>query len=138
MCLSLLNTWQGEPWSGVQSLSSILQSIQTAVLTEEPLRNEPAYSSMAVHADIPTYNRLVFHASLDTAILGQLGSPPPYLVALYEPVKKKAVEARDSLVTKARALAAEWDGKTETNGFYQMGIKYHFAELADRLTSALA
>ena len=138
VCLSLLNTWQGEPWSGVQSLSSILQSIQTAVLTEEPLRNEPAYSSMSVHADIVPYNRMVFQASLETAILAQLASPPPYLVALYEPVKKKAVEARDSLVTKARALAAEWDGKTETNGFYQMGIKYHFAELADRLTSALA
>jgi hypothetical protein len=93
---------------------------------------------MSVHADIPAYNRLVFQASLETAILGQLASPPPYLVALYEPVKKKALEARDALVAKARALAAEWDGKTEMNGFYQMSTKYHFAELADRLTSALA
>ena len=69
VCLSLLNTWQGEQWSGVQSLSSILQSIQTAVLNEEPLRNEPGYSNMTIHADIPVYSRMVQHATLETAVL---------------------------------------------------------------------
>jgi len=136
VCLSLLNTWSGEQWSGIQSLSSILQSLQTAVLVEEPLRNEPAYSAMSIHADIPIYNRMIFHSTMETAILGQLDSSssvPPYLVPVFEPCKAWALAARDSIVRKARDLAATWDGKTESIGFYSMGTKYRFGELADRL-----
>jgi len=133
VCLSLLNTWQGEQWSGVQSLSSILQSIQTAVLTEEPLRNEPAYSAMSVHADMPIYNRMVFQATLETAILAQLTAVPPYMVPVYEAVKACFLKAKDAIIAKARALAADWDGKTESMGFFTMGVKYKFAELATRL-----
>ena len=135
VCLSLLNTWSGEQWSGVQSLSSILQSIQTAVLTEEPLRNEPAYSSMSAHADMPVYNRLVFHSVLETAILGQLAEVPAYMVPLYDAARGAAISAKEALIAKARALAAEWDGKTESMSFFQMGTKYKFGELAARLES---
>lgn len=133
VCLSLLNTWQGEQWSGVQSLCSILQSIQTAVMIEEPLRNEPAYASMSIHTDIPIYNRLIFHSVLETAILGQLTDVPTYLVPVFEPVKAWALKARDALVRKARDLAAAWDGKTESNNFYAIVTKYRFAELAGKL-----
>jgi ubiquitin-conjugating enzyme E2 Z len=135
VCLSLLNTWQGEPWSGVQSLSSVLQCIQTAVINQDPLRNEPAYSSMSLHADIPIYNRMIFHAVLETAILGQLQSPPDYLVPVYDSVQAWAKKARDALVTKARDLAATWDGKTEQIQFYSMTQRYRFADLATQLAS---
>jgi ubiquitin-conjugating enzyme E2 Z len=133
VCLSLLNTWQGEQWSGVQSLTSILQSIQTAVLNQDPLQNEPAYSAQSMHTDIPIYNRMIFHATLETAILAQLTEPPDYLVAVYEAVKAWSLKARSVLVEKARALAAEWDNKKEYISFYSMTQKYRFAELADKL-----
>jgi len=135
VCLSLLNTWQGEKWSGVQSLTSVLQCIQTAVINEEPLVNEPAHpaSRDATHPEMPIYNRLVFQANLETAVLGYLMEPPNYLIPVYEVVKEWAMRARPSLITKARALATVWDGKTEEVGFYTMKGKYHFAALADRL-----
>jgi len=135
VCLSLLNTWQGEPWSGVQSLSSILQSIQTAVLTEEPLRNEPAYSAMSVHTDIPIYNRLVFHAVIETAILGSLAEVPMFIVQFLDEFLAHVRTARPAILAKARALAAEWDGKVEQLQFYGMATKYRFGDLADRLSS---
>ena len=138
VCLSLLNTWQGEQWSGIQSLSSILQSIQTAVLTEEPLRNEPAYASMSSHADMPPYNRMVFHSVLETAILEQLSKPPAYMVPFYEAAKAWFLKAKDAVIAKARALAAEWDGKTESMGFFTMATKYKFGELADRVAAISA
>ena len=135
VCLSLLNTWQGEQWSGIQSLMSILQSIQTAVINQDPLVNEPAHpaSHDPRHPDIPSYNRMVFHATLETAILGQLTTPPPYLVPVYDAIKAWALKARPALVTKARALVPEWDGKVEQNSFYSMTVKYKFADLATRL-----
>jgi ubiquitin-protein ligase len=133
VCLSLLNTWQGEPWSGVQSLSSVLQCIQTAVLHAEPLRNEPAYASISTHRDFAVYNRMVFHATLEIAILSHMADPPPYLVPVYEPFRDHAIKAIPALITKARALAAEWDGKTELMEFFGMSVKYRFGKLADQL-----
>ena len=137
VCLSLLNTWQGEQWSGVQSLMSILQSIQTAVMTEKPLMNEPAHpaSTDPRHPEMPVYNHSIFHATLETAILGQLSAPPPYLVPCIEPVRAWFAKAKDAVIKKARELAAELDGKVGSIPFYQMTTKYKFAELADRLVA---
>ena len=138
VCLSLLNTWQGEPWSGVQSLSSVLQCIQTAVLNEEPLRNEPGYSTLSSsHRDFPVYNRMVFHSTIETAILGHLAEPPPYKVPVYESVRAHALKALPMLIKKARELAAEWDGKTEVMDFFQMSMKYRFGKLAERMETLL-
>jgi ubiquitin-conjugating enzyme E2 Z len=132
VCLSLLNTWAGEPWSGVQSLTSILQSIQTAVLNENPLENEPAYSTVTKHADIPKYNRIVQHATLETAILGYLKNPPPYLVPFYDAFKANLLQARKTIVERAAALE-HLDNSTETIEFYHIGVKYRFKALAEQL-----
>jgi len=134
VCLSLLNTWQGEQWSGVQSLSSVLQSIQTAVINQDPLVNEPAHPACkdSKHPEVEIYNRMIFHATLETAILGQLAEPPAYLVPVYDAVKSWALNARPTLVAKARALAI-YDGKVETVPFYSMTVKYRFADLVTRL-----
>jgi ubiquitin-protein ligase len=138
VCLSLLNTWQGEPWSGVQSLSSVLQCIQTAVLNGEPLRNEPGYSTLSSsHRDFPIYNRMVFHSTLETAILSQMAEPPAYMVPVYESFRAHALKALPVLIKKAREHAAEWDGKTEIMDFFQMSMKYRFGSLADRLEALL-
>ncbi len=42
VCLSILGTYSGPSWSGTQSLSSVLLSIQ-GLLDENPLAHEPAY-----------------------------------------------------------------------------------------------
>jgi ubiquitin-protein ligase len=42
VCLSILNTWTGPPWTSVQTFSSILLSIRS-ILDENPLQNEPGY-----------------------------------------------------------------------------------------------
>ena len=133
VCLSLLNTWAGEQWSGVQSLTSILQSIQSAVLIEEPLRNEPTYSSMSLHADIPIYTRLVQHAVLETAIIAALAAPPPYMVPVYHHARAWFLARKEGLLGRLRALAATFDGQAEVNNFFQMGQRYSFAALIPKL-----
>ena len=133
VCLSLLNTWPGEPWSGVQSLSSILQSIQTAVLNPDALRNEPAYDKLHVHADIPVYDRIVQHATVETAILGYLKNPPEYLKPFYEAFKKHVLTSKPGLLKILDTLAAEFDGKTEYINFYHMSLAYKFNTLRKEL-----
>jgi hypothetical protein len=134
VCLSLLNTWAGEPWSGVQSLSSILQSIQADVLNEEPLRNEPAYSKMSVHTDIPIYNRLVQHATAETAILGYLKHPPPYLEPFHAQFKAHVLKARPAILDTLKKLES-WDDKIEGIDFYRVSQKYRFRQLAEELSA---
>lgn len=131
VCLSLLNTWAGEPWSGAQTISSILLSIQTAVLNEEPMRNEPSYSTLSSHADIPVYNRIIQHAVVETAILTYLKNPPPYLAPFYDKFKAWALKARPVVVKKLRDLSTQYDNTSEGVNFFQMVQKYRFAKLAD-------
>ena len=77
VCLSILNTWQGPQWTSCQSLKSILQSIQTDVLTSTPLHNEPGYERMKKdHPTYVRYNRIIEHANFNVAILKMFDCPP--------------------------------------------------------------
>ena len=42
VCLSLLGTWSGEPWTVNSTLLQILVSVQSLILCKEPYYNEPA------------------------------------------------------------------------------------------------
>lgn len=139
VCLSLLNTWKGEPWSGVQSLLSVLQCIQTAVIHHEPLVNEPAHpaSGDPKHPDVAIYNRMIFQATLETAILGCFKTPPAYMVPVHEQTREWARKAIPTLIVKARELAKTYDGMIETVSFYSMITTYRFEELAILLETAL-
>jgi ubiquitin-protein ligase len=44
VCLSILGTWQGEKWSSVMRLSTILVTLQSLMDTN-PLKHEPGYSN---------------------------------------------------------------------------------------------
>ena len=43
VCLSVLNTWQGESWSSCQTIRSVLLTLCT-VLNKFPIENEPGYT----------------------------------------------------------------------------------------------
>jgi ubiquitin-protein ligase len=42
VCLSILGTWSGPPWTPMMTLNTIAQTI-LSILDDEPLRNEPGY-----------------------------------------------------------------------------------------------
>ena len=45
VCLSILGTWSGPKWSSVQTLSSVLLSIQS-LMSDQPIINEPQYENI--------------------------------------------------------------------------------------------
>lgn len=61
VCLSLLNTWSGEPWSACQTIRSVLLTLVT-VLNEKPFLNEPGIHEGS--RDFDKYHRLVRFFSL--------------------------------------------------------------------------
>ena len=69
VCLSILNTWKGEPWSGCQTISSVLLALCT-VLNDEPLLNEPGITK--THRDFDGYNEIIKYKNIEVAIFGML------------------------------------------------------------------
>ena len=68
VCLSILNTWQGEKWSACQTIRSILITLQT-VLNSEPLLNEPGIRRPTYDMEISLYNDIINYKSIDFTIV---------------------------------------------------------------------
>jgi ubiquitin-protein ligase len=66
VCLSILNTWEGEKWSSIQTIRSILLTLQS-ILTTDPLLNEPGIRE--THKDIKSYNEIISYVNINTAII---------------------------------------------------------------------
>jgi ubiquitin-protein ligase len=65
VCISILNTWEGEPWSGCQTISTVLLSI-CSVLNETPLTNEPGLTKS--HPDFNNYNQIIRYKNFEIAM----------------------------------------------------------------------
>jgi ubiquitin-protein ligase len=66
VCVSILNTWKGEKWTGCQTISSVLLALCT-LLTNTPLLNEPGVTEK--HTDYTVYNTIITYKNFETAIL---------------------------------------------------------------------
>ena len=108
VCLSILITWQGEPWSGCQTLSSVLLAICT-VFNDAPLLNEPGVHKN--HPDYETYNKIIAYKNMQFSILELLLHPPPFVsaeFAMFEPTMRdhfrlKLPELQAKIEEKAQA-----------------------------------
>ena len=69
VCLSILNTWDGEKWSACQSIRTILLTLVT-LLNEEPLLNEPGISRE--HPQFAQYHTLIEYKNVEISILKYL------------------------------------------------------------------
>jgi len=69
VCLSVLNTWRGEGWTGCQTISSILLTI-CSILNEEPLLNEPGIKKD--HVDFDNYNDIIQFKNYEIALINML------------------------------------------------------------------
>ena len=95
VCLSVLNTWNGEPWSACQTIRSILLTLIT-VLNEKPLMNEPGISEG--NTDHLAYNRIVKYTSLYDCCLhmeGRLEKLADYENLFKEQIKSHIKENRE-------------------------------------------
>ena len=104
VCLSILNTWKGEQWSGCQTISSVLLALCT-VLNDEPLLNEPGITKS--HRDYEAYNEIIRYKNIEVAIFGMLRSVGANEVGANE-VGANAVGANATLDTPCALDANEF------------------------------
>ena len=65
VCVSILNTWDGEQWSACQNINSILLTL-CSLLTNKPLLNEPGFTSGS--RDFKPYHKTIEYVNIDFAI----------------------------------------------------------------------
>jgi len=65
MCLSILNTWKGDQWTGCQSIRTILLTI-LSILDKAPLLHEPGFSE--THRDFEPYNEIIRYKNLEYSV----------------------------------------------------------------------
>jgi len=68
-CLSILGTWQGDPWSPAMSLSTVLLSIQSLIMNAEPYRNEPGYENTTDVGAVKRYSEIITHEVIRVAVI---------------------------------------------------------------------
>ena len=65
VCLSVLNTWKGEQWTGSQTIRSIRLSL-ASILDDCPLINEPGIEKN--HPDVKPYSKIIDYKCKEVAI----------------------------------------------------------------------
>jgi ubiquitin-protein ligase len=71
VCVSILNTWRGEQWSGCQTIRSILLTLMS-LLDDKPLLNEPGITDK--NPDYDAYHRIIQFKNYDFCMLHLLKS----------------------------------------------------------------
>tara|TARA_R110002074_G_scaffold9071_3_gene36516 strand:+ start:545 stop:1450 length:906 start_codon:yes stop_codon:yes gene_type:complete len=71
ICLSIINTWGTQDnWTSEMNTKSVLLSIQSMVLNENPLRNEPGLK--LTDKTIENYNNVIYYCVFNIAILNNI------------------------------------------------------------------
>jgi len=84
VCLSILNTWDGEKWSACQSIRTLLLMLIT-LFNEEPLLNEPGITSD--HPNFEAYHKLIEYKNIEISVLKYLQKPNlPYPFHVFYPI----------------------------------------------------
>ena len=126
VCLSILNTWQGEPWSGCQTISSVLLALCT-ILNETPLLNEPGVTK--THHDYANYNKIVTFKNYEISLIEILQHPPSDFV-IFQPLMREHFErTKEEIKTRLVAASAAAEPETITTGMYKMTIRINYATL---------
>ncbi|KAL1443439.1 hypothetical protein MTO96_007517 [Rhipicephalus appendiculatus] len=102
VCLSILGTWEGPPWSPVQCIGSVMVSIQS-LLSEDPYYNEPGFTP-------------------GTRTDWAKRTSPPMPRDLAEAVLKTFVESYDKYEQLLRSLIEQSKTKTSTSWAQYLGL----------------
>jgi ubiquitin-protein ligase len=82
VCLSIINTWSGDPeerWNpSYSNLLQVLLSIQSLVMDENIISKEPGYAGYSVNSlDNIIYTTIVRYNNIRYAMIEQIRNPPP-------------------------------------------------------------
>jgi ubiquitin-protein ligase len=133
VCLSVLNTWRGDQWTGCQTISSILLVLCT-VLNETPLLNEPGVTKD--HRDYAGYDEIITYKNFDIAMIHVLSQSSINIqFSKFLPVMQKHFmdnfeNTRAFILNQIRNTT---DLKYVSTGLYTMTVLINYRDLYTRI-----
>ena len=133
VCLSLLNTWEGDQWSACQSIRSILVTLQMT-FNENPLLNEPGINWNSHGTIIHKYNQIIQYKNMEVSILNYLNKKLQVTPEIYELIKEHFIESRPELVALLDELHASNEQAFRMEiGVYNQNQHVDYAKLKNKL-----
>lgn len=132
VCISILNTWQGEQWTACLTISTTLLAICTT-LNNNPLLNEPGVGKE--HKDINKYTKIIEYKNYEVAICDMICS---------KNIKKKFKELhhimKDNFIKNYNDIMKTFESrkiKTQilSTGLYSMTSKIDYDSTEERMKS---
>jgi ubiquitin-protein ligase len=138
VCISILNTWQGEQWTGCQTISSVLLALCT-LLNNNPLLNEPGITEK--HTDLLCYNTIITYKNFETAILQVLTQEytNDNFSMFTNVIHSHFLENFDKNIEKITALCKTFPKKKKLQTtIYKMDILINYCDLLERFKKVKA
>lgn len=135
VCLSILNTWQGDQWTGCQTISSTLLAI-CSILNNEPLLNEPGISK--IHKDFEKYNNIITYKNYEVAMLQMLMCPMinEHFSVFIDIMKNHFLEHYPQNIKRLQELTELYSKKEQIQtGVYNMIVTVNYKKLLDKFTT---
>ncbi len=113
VCLSILGTWSGPSWTPVQSLTSVLLSIQS-LLSEFPIVNEPGFEKIKPNNEKSiNYNNYVLYNKYKLAIIDVLNKKYKDFICFKEEIEKHFQKNYDNHINNLLSLSQILDNGIE-------------------------
>ena len=98
VCISLLNTWRGNQWTGCQTITSLLLTL-CILLCKHPLTNEPSLDCQ--EHDMQTYDHIIEYANVKIAVCDILSKNKnlyvPFFDLFYPAVRENFIKNKKAL-----------------------------------------
>ena len=130
VCLSILNTWRGENWTGCQSISTTLLTLVT-ILHNMPLSNEPGFDDKHP-ANIP-YNKILTYKNFDTAICYMLTDFNIDKNKHYDTMKELFIHNYDKIIDTIHSIDDYKKSKMINCSVYNMSTVITYTEMLIKL-----
>lgn len=129
VCVSILNTWEGDKWSACQTINSVLLTL-CSILCKNPLLNEPGIKPS--NPNLAVYNSIIEYSNINIAICGMLNRK--YLLPTFEPFYSIMVEEFLKNYEKLLAFVVDKPSKYYSmHGIYGMAANCDYPKLQEAL-----
>lgn len=147
VCLSILNNWRGEQWTGCLTLKSVLLTM-VSIMDDAPMLHEPGIRDN--HADFAPYHRIIEYKTIEFAMCALLNDAefdrhikmPAASKAYFYPLMRELFNARrDKVVERVSAMCEKY-GSININyaiahvvvvSIYGMTCAMNYADLLEKV-----
>ena len=131
VCVSILNTWSGDQWTGCQTISSVLLTLCT-LLNDNPLLNEPGI--LENNGNIKPYNSIIKYKNIQHAIYYVINNNNSIFSHFYPTMTEHFLKNYDSIINNIQEYRKENDKCTLNTNIYRMETYIDYDSLEKKIS----